>query len=133
MEGARTKKMVAETDAAKHVGLTFDMYVALQTSFGDIAQYLTEQGSAVYDKALARGFISQLLQNPLYEQTNLDLCDYSKAQGTAIIDDVLFQWQDQGTGHTATVVSSRLFMCNKLFVPKRLRRMMITGFYSAEC
>jgi len=79
--------MVAEPDAAEHVRLMFEMYADPQTSFGDIARYFTERGIAVYGKALARGFISQLLRNPAYAQADLELYDFFKVQGTAIVND----------------------------------------------
>jgi len=87
VEGIRTKMMVAEPDTAEHVRLMFEMYSDPQTSFGDIARYFSEQGIPINGKALARGFVSQLLRNPAYAQADLELYDFFKAQGAAIVND----------------------------------------------
>ncbi len=87
VEGIRTKDDAAESNAAEHVRLMFEMYADPQTSFGDIARYFSERGISIYGKALARGFISQLLRNPAYAQADLELYEFFKSQGAAIVND----------------------------------------------
>jgi len=41
MDGIHTKKMVADSEAANHVRLMYEMYVCPNTSFGDIIRYFT--------------------------------------------------------------------------------------------
>lgn len=96
VEGIRTKMMVAEPDTADHVRLMFEMYADPQTSFGDIARYFSEQGIPINGKALARGFVSQLLRNPAYAQADLELYDFFKAQGAAIVNDAADFTGDNG-------------------------------------
>lgn len=87
MEGIRTKMMVADPVAADHVKLMFERYAEPETSFGDITRYFEEQGIKIYDKSLVRGYLSQLLRNPVYAEADLELYDFFKTQGAAIIND----------------------------------------------
>ncbi|MCB7303681.1 recombinase family protein [Bariatricus massiliensis] len=87
VEGIRTKMMVAEPEAAEQIRLMFEMYAEPETSFGDITRYFEEQNIRVYDKSLARGYLSQLLRNPVYAQADLELYEFFKSQGAAIIND----------------------------------------------
>lgn len=83
MDGIKTKKLVenAEMDYAE---MMFEMYGEPETSYGDITRYFTTQGILVYEKTLKRGFLGQLLRNPVYVQADMDIYEYFKAQGVKI-------------------------------------------------
>ena len=83
MDGIKTKKLVenAEMDFAE---LMYQMYAEPGNSYGDISRYFAENDIKVYDKSLKRGFIAQLLRNPVYVQADMDIYEYFKAQGVKI-------------------------------------------------
>ena len=87
VEGIRTKKMVADPVAADHVRLMFEMYAEPETSFGDITRYFEEHDIKIYGKSMFRTFLSQLLRNPAYAQADLELYEFFKSQGAAIVND----------------------------------------------
>lgn len=87
VDGIRTKMMVADPETANLARLMLEMYAEPETSFGDIARYFAEQDIKVYDKDLTRGFLSQLLRNPVYAEADLELYEFFKSQGAAIIND----------------------------------------------
>ena len=87
VEGIRTKKMVADPVAADHVKLMFEMYAQPETSFGDITRYFEEHDIKIYGKSMFRTFLSQLLRNPVYAQADLELYEFFKSQGAAIVND----------------------------------------------
>ena len=115
VENIRTKMMVADPIAASHVRLMFEMYAEPETSFGDITRYFEErgikvygksltrsylsqlfgditryfeeQGIKIYEKSMVRSFLSQLLRNPVYAQADLELYEFFKSQGAAIVND----------------------------------------------
>ena len=57
------------------------------TSFGDIARHFADEGILIYGKELTRGFISQMLRNPIYAQADLELYEFFKSQGTVVINE----------------------------------------------
>ena len=65
----------------------FEMYAEPETSFGDITRYFEEQGIKIYEKSIVRSFLSQLLRNPVYAQADLELYEFYKSQGAAIVND----------------------------------------------
>ena len=67
-----------------YVEMMFEMYAEPETSYGDITRYFTTQGILVYGKTLKRGFLGQLLRNPVYVQADMDIYEYFKAQGVKI-------------------------------------------------
>ena len=79
--------MVADPETSQYVKLMFEMYSEPETSFGDITRYFEEQNIKVYGKSLFRTFISQLLRNPVYAQADLELYEFLKSQGAAIVND----------------------------------------------
>ena len=83
MDGIKTKKLVenAEMDFAE---LMYQMYAEPGNSYGDISRYFAENDIKVYDKSLKRGFIAQLLRNPVYVQADMDIYEYFKAQDVKI-------------------------------------------------
>jgi len=87
VDGIRTKMMVADPEAAEHVKLMFEMYAEPETSFGDIARYFTEKGINFKNGDLQRPTLSYLLRNPIYAQADLDLYEFFKTQGAAIVND----------------------------------------------
>lgn len=56
-----------DPEAADIARLMFEMYAQPSTSFGDIARHFADEGILIYDKELTRGFISQMLRNPIYD------------------------------------------------------------------
>lgn len=87
IQGIRTKMMVPDPETADIARLMFEMYADPATSFGDIARYFSDEGILVYDKELKRGFLSQLLRNPIYAQADLELYEFFKSQGAAVINE----------------------------------------------
>ena len=79
--------MVPDEECADIARLMFEMYAGPSTSFGDIAQHFAEMGIKIYDKELKRGFISQLLQNPIYAQADLEMYEFFKSQGTVVVNE----------------------------------------------
>ena len=71
----------------QYVKLMFEMYSEPETSFGDITRYFEKQGIKVYEKSLVRSFLSQLLRNPVYAQADLELYEFFKSQGAAIVNE----------------------------------------------
>ena len=71
----------AEMDYAE---LMYEMYAEPENSYGDITRYFTENEIMVYGKTLKRGFVGQLLRNPVYVQADMDIYEYFKAQGAKI-------------------------------------------------
>ena len=61
-----------------------EMYAEPETSYGDITRYFTENEIQVYGKTLKRGFVAQLLRNPVYVQADMDIYEHFKAQGAKI-------------------------------------------------
>ena len=64
-----------------------EMYAEPETSFGDITRYFEEQGIKFNEKSMVRSFLSQLLRNPVYAQADLELYEFFKSQGAAIVND----------------------------------------------
>ena len=87
IEGVRTKMMVADTEAAEHVKLMYEMYSNPQTSLGEIVRYFTEAGIGIRGKEFARPTLSNLLRNPVYAQADLDVYEFFKGQGAAVVND----------------------------------------------
>lgn len=87
IEGIRTKMMKPDPETADIAKLMFEMYSQPGTSFGDIARYFADEGILIYGKEMKRGFISQLLRNPIYAQADLDMYEFFKSQGTVVVND----------------------------------------------
>ena len=87
IEGIRTKMMKPDPETADIAKLMFEMYSQPATSFGDIARYFADEGILIYGKEMTRGFISQLLRNPIYAQADLDLYEFFKSQGTVVVNE----------------------------------------------
>lgn len=83
MDGIKTKRLV-EAAEMKFVKLIYEMYAQPEISYGDITRYFTEREIQVYGKTLKRGFVAQLLRNPVYVQADMDIYEYFKAQGARI-------------------------------------------------
>ena len=87
LQGIRTKMMIPDPATANIARLMFEMYAEPSTSFGDIARYFAENNILIYGKELKRGFISQLLRNPIYAQADLELYEFFKGQGAVVVND----------------------------------------------
>ena len=87
IQGIRTKMMIPDSDTANIARLIFEMYAEPSTSFGDIARYFAQEGTLVYEKELSRGFISQMLRNPIYAQADLELYEFFKGQGAVVVNE----------------------------------------------
>lgn len=83
MDGVKTKRLV-EAPEMEYVKRMYEMYAQPETSYGDIARYFAERGIEVYGKTLKRGFVAQLLRNPVYVQADLDIYEHFKALGAKI-------------------------------------------------
>ena len=87
IEGIRTKMMKPDPETADIAKLMFEMYSQPGISFGDIARYFADEGILIYGKEMKRGFISQLLRNPIYAQADLDMYEFFKSQGTVVVNE----------------------------------------------
>jgi DNA invertase Pin-like site-specific DNA recombinase len=87
VDGIRTKMMATDPETADLVKLMFEMYAEPQTSFGDIARYFTENNIPFNGGELQRGTLSQLLRNPVYAQADLEIYEFFKSQGAAVVND----------------------------------------------
>ena len=87
IEGIRTKMMKPDPETADIAKLMFEMYSQPGISFGDIARYFADEGILIYGKEMKRGFISQLLRNPIYAQADLDMYEFFKSQGAVVVND----------------------------------------------
>ena len=88
IQGVRSKMMVEEPEAAECVKLMFEMYAEPDISLGDITRHFAEQGIDFDGKELQRKTLSILLRNPVYAQADLELYEFFKSQGAAIVNDV---------------------------------------------
>jgi len=87
MEGVNTKKMVFEPEAAERVKLMFEMYAEPQTSLGDIVRHFVEDGLDFDGIKLNRVTLSNILSNPVYAKSGLDMYEFFKNQGAEVISD----------------------------------------------
>ena len=79
--------MKPDPETADIAKLMFEMYSQPGISFGDIARYFADEGILIYGKEMKRGFISQLLRNPIYAQADLDMYEFFKSQGTVVVNE----------------------------------------------
>ena len=77
IQGIRTKMMKPDPETADITRLMFEMY----------ARHFADEGILIYDKELTRGFISQILRNPIYAQADLEMYEFFKSQGTVVINE----------------------------------------------
>jgi len=89
VDGIKTKMMAVDPVAAEQVKQMFEMYADPQTSYGDIARYFTGQGVDFDGGELKRATLSVLLRNPVYAQADLDMYEFFKTQGAAVVNDPL--------------------------------------------
>jgi DNA invertase Pin-like site-specific DNA recombinase len=87
VEGVHTKMMAVDPIAAEQVKQIFEMYAEPDTSYGDIARYFTEQGVNFESGEIQRQKISQILRNPVYAQSDLEMYEFFKTQGAAVVND----------------------------------------------
>ena len=83
MDGINIKRLI-ETAEMEYAELMYEMYAEPETSYGDITRYFTENEIQVYGKTLKRGFVAQLLRNPVYVQADMDIYEHFKARGAKI-------------------------------------------------
>lgn len=86
INGIKTKKLV-ENASMGYAQLMYEMYEVPEASYGDISRFFAKSNMSVYGKTLKRGFIAQLLRNPVYVQADMDIYEYFKAQGAKIEND----------------------------------------------
>lgn len=85
IDGIRTKMYEPVEAEAEIVRLIFSLYSKPQTSFGDIARYLEEQGIRKRDgKLFNRSRLRDVVINPVYVKADYKLYDFFKSQGTNI-------------------------------------------------
>ena len=87
MDGIRTKKMVADSEAANHVRLMYEMYANPNTSFGDIIRHFMDQGITTDGIELTRSQIPHMLKSPVYVRADLDIYDFFKSHGADIVNE----------------------------------------------
>ena len=87
MDGINTKKMVVDPEAAERIKLMFEMYAQPQTSLGDVVRYFVEEGLDFGDRVLNRVTLSNILSNPVYAKSGLDMYEFFKSQGAAVVND----------------------------------------------
>jgi hypothetical protein len=63
------------------------MYAERATSFGDITRYFEEHDIEIKGKSMCRTYLSQHLRNPVYAQADMELYEFFKSQGAAIVND----------------------------------------------
>jgi hypothetical protein len=78
--------LVADPKKAESVKLMYEMYADPLTSFGDITRYFANDAHDP-DNGFTRGTLSQILRNPSYAQADLEVYEFFKAQGAAIVND----------------------------------------------
>lgn len=83
MDGVKTKRLVENAEMA-YAKLIYEMYAQPEISYGDITRHFAENEIQVYGKTLKRGFVAQLLKNPVYVQADMDIYEHFKAQGARI-------------------------------------------------
>jgi DNA invertase Pin-like site-specific DNA recombinase len=86
MDGVKTKRLVAEPEEAERIRLIYEMYAEPHTSYGDITRYFAENGILFYGKSLIRSVLAKFLRNPVYVRADLDIYDFFKAQGAAVVN-----------------------------------------------
>ena len=82
IDGVRTKKLVADPEDAKHVLRMFEMYAEPSVSYGDIVREMAEYGI----KDLSRPALADILCNPIYVRSDLDIYRFFRSQHTSIIN-----------------------------------------------
>ncbi len=87
VDGIRTRMLVIDPVAAEQVKQMFEMYADPQTSIGDITRRFVEQGIKFNGSELVRSTVSMLLRNPVYAQADLELYEFFKSQGAAVVND----------------------------------------------
>ena len=87
IDGIKTKMLEIVPEAAERVRLMFEMYAEPETSLGEIVRYFASEGLDFRGNELERVRLSNLLRNPAYAQADLDLYEFFKAQGAAIVNE----------------------------------------------
>ena len=86
VDGIHTKMLTPTPIHAERAKLVFEMYAQPHVSFGDIARYFTEHGYDLGKGVVSRCKLSYMLRNPAYAQADLDLYEFFKSQGAAIVN-----------------------------------------------
>ena len=89
INGLPAKMLAANLEATEHVKLMYEMYSEPSTSIGDIVRFIAERGVALCKSGLRTTSISALLSNPVYVQADLDVYEFFKNQGTAIVNEAV--------------------------------------------
>lgn len=131
IEGIHTKMPADLPELQRNVLLMYQMYAEPTTSFGDVIDYFCSQGIKFYDKDLTKGFLSQLLKNPVYVMADLSIYEFFKSQGAAIVNEAfdfigtngcyLYQGQDVKESKNKSLKDQILVLApHKGFVPSDL-------------
>ena len=90
IDGKKTSRYIPVPEEAKIVKLIFSLYAQPQTSFGDIVHYLVDHDipnlkgkGGVWD----RNRIGNMIRNPIYVKSDLDVYRFYKNQGAVVHDD----------------------------------------------
>ena len=87
IDGKRTAHYVVEPEEANIVKLIYNMYARPETSFGDIARYLTSSGIVNSHSKYGtwqRSRLSEIVKNPIYVRADLDLYRFYNEQGSIL-------------------------------------------------
>ncbi len=131
IEGINTKMLADIPELQRNVLLMYQMYAEPTTSFGDVIDYFCAQGIKFYDKDMTKGFLSQLLKNPVYVMADLSIYEFFKSQGAAIVNEAfdfigtngcyLYQGQDVKESKNKSLKDQILVLApHKGFVPADL-------------
>lgn len=87
IDGKKTSRYVVNPEEAEVVKLIFSMYAEPQTSYGDIVRHLIQNGiknRRLKDGAWDRCRIADMIKNPIYVKSDLDVYRFFKDQGSIL-------------------------------------------------
>lgn len=89
IDGIRTSMYEEVPEESEQVKLIYSLYANAQNSLGDILRYLNEHGiKKLRGAPWSRAKISDMLRNPVYVQTDIDVYNFLKSQGAEITNPV---------------------------------------------
>ncbi|MHC1723943.1 MAG: recombinase family protein [Aminipila sp.] len=87
INGIHTSMYEEEEIEAEHIKLIFSLYAQPQNSFGDVVRFLVENNiKNNRGKKWDRARISEMIRNPVYVQSDLELYEFFKSQGTVLVN-----------------------------------------------
>jgi len=137
-DGINTKRLVAHPEEADHIRLMFEMYAKPEVSYGDVVRYFAEKGF----KDFSRPALAKILCNPVYVKADMDIYEFFRNQGVAIVNDAAdftgtngcYFYRGQGIkgdtkhnlqGHTLVVAPSEGIVSSEVWL--RCRRKILAN------